>query len=130
MTTKQQRTAAKLAKLKRNADIMAMYAAGTEVRTIATTLDSSQTTIFRVLRENGIQLKENRHFTDATISRAIELYLTPENSIKYILEETGIKSEQTLYRYLKECNVPLRNSIEVVRSEDFKILGLNPKINL
>lgn len=104
-----QRDEAKLAKLKRNADIMAMYAAGTDVRTMANDLNTSQATIFRVLADNGIELKDNRHFTDNTINRAIELYNAPENSIKYILEQTNIKSEQTLYRYLKDRNVPLRS---------------------
>lgn len=105
-----QRAEAKLKKLKRNADIMVLYADGVDVRSIATAVDSSQATIFRVLADNGITLKNNRHFTDETINRAIELYNAPENSIKYILEQTGIKSEQTLYRYLNERNVPMRST--------------------
>lgn len=104
-----QRAEAKFAKIKRNADIMAMYADGTDVRTIANDLNTSQATIFRVLADNGVVLKDNRHFTDNTINRAIELYNAPENSIKYILEQTGIRSEQTLYRYLKDNNIPLRS---------------------
>ena len=107
--TAKQRAEAKLKKIKRNADIMAMYADGTDVRTIANDLHTSQATIFRVLADNGVELKDNRHFTNDTINRAIELYNQPENSIKYILEQTGIKSEQTLYRYLKDCNVTLRS---------------------
>lgn len=103
-----QRTAAKLAKIKRNENILLLYANGTGLRDMAKQLDISQATIFRVLRENGIELKDNRHFTNETITRAIELYNQPENSIKYILEQTGIKSEQTLYRYLSEQNAPLR----------------------
>ena len=103
-----QRTAARLAKIKRNEDILSLYSKGTTLRNMAELLDVSQATIFRVLRENGIELKDNRHFTNETITRAIELYNQPENSIKYILEQTGIKSEQTLYRYLSKNNVTLR----------------------
>lgn len=103
-----QRTAARLAKIKRNEDILSLYSKGTTLRNMAELLDVSQTTIFRVLADNGVELKDNRHFTNDTIARAIELYNQPENSIKYILEQTGIKSEQTLYRYLSKNNVPLR----------------------
>ena len=103
-----QRTAARLAKIKRNEDILSLYSKGTTLRNMAELLDVSQTTIFRVLADNGVELKDNRHFTNDTINRAIELYNQPENSIKYILEQTGIKSEQTLYRYLSKNNVPLR----------------------
>ena len=103
-----QRTAARLAKIKRNEDILSLYSKGTTLRNMAELLDVSQTTIFRVLADNGVELKDNRHFTNDTINRAIELYNQPENSIKYILEQTGIKSEQTLYRYLSKNNVTLR----------------------
>ena len=103
-----QRTAARLAKIKRNEDILSLYSKGTTLRNMAELLDVSQATIFRVLADNGVELKDNRHFTNDTINRAIELYNQPENSIKYILEQTGIKSEQTLYRYLSEHNVTLR----------------------
>ena len=103
-----QRTAARLAKIKRNEDILSLYSKGTTLRNMAELLDVSQATIFRVLADNGVELKDNRHFTNDTINRAIELYNQPENSIKYILEQTGIKSEQTLYRYLSKNNVTLR----------------------
>jgi transposase len=105
--TKKQRTEAALAKLNRNQQIIALYTDGTDVRTISTTMDVSQSTIFNVLEKNNIPLKIN-HFTTATIQYAISLYNAPENTIKYILEQTGIRSEQTLYRHLKENNVPLR----------------------
>ena len=79
-----QRTAAKLAKIKRNEDILSLYSKGTTLRNMAELLDVSQATIFRVLADNGVELKDNRHFTNDTITRAIELYNEQENSIKYI----------------------------------------------
>ena len=102
------RTAARLAKIKRNEDILSLYSKGTALRDMAELLDVSQETMFRVLADNGVELKDNRHFTNETITRAIELYNQPENGIKSILEQTGIKSEQTLYRYLSKNNVTLR----------------------
>ncbi len=107
MTQKQQRATARLAKLNRNQQIITLYKDGTDIRTIANTLNISQATIFRVLSDNNIELKAN-HFTTETIQYAIDLYKVPENTIKYILEHSGIKSEQTLYRHLKENNIPLR----------------------
>ena len=106
-----QRTAARLAKIKRNEDILSLYSKGTALRNMAELLEVSQATIFRVLADNDIELKGNRHFNNDTVLRAVELYNQPENSIKYILSQTGIKSEQTLYRYLSEQNVPLRKQI-------------------
>lgn len=129
MTQKQQRTNARLAKLNRNQQIITLYKDGTDIRTIAATLNISQATIFRVLLDNNIPLKAN-HFTTETIQYAIELYNVPENTIKYILLHSGIKSEQTLYRHLKENNVPLRNDIDIIRSNDTKILSSNISLNL
>jgi len=93
---KKQRAEAALKKIKRNEQIIELYTGGTSVRIIAADLDISQATIFRVLTDNKITLKSN-HFTTATIEYAIDLYNAPENTIKSILEQTGIRSEQTLY---------------------------------
>lgn len=106
--TKKQRAEAALAKLHRNEHIITSYTTGMSVRTIADTLHISQATIFRVLKLNHVETKNNFQFNKATISQAIALYAVPENSINYILQQTGIRSEQTLYRHLHDNGVKLR----------------------
>lgn len=108
--TRQQRADAKLAKIKRDEQIISLYSDGTFVRDIASMLSISQATIFRVLKSNNISLKYFR-FTTATIQHAINLYNDSVNTIDSILEQTGIRSEQTLYRHLNDNNIPLRKSI-------------------
>lgn len=99
---------AKLKKLKRDEEIVKLYNSGITIKDMVKQLSASESTIFRVLKAHDIALKDNKHFKEETIQHAIKLYEDESNTINHILSTTGIKSEQTLYRYLNERNVTLR----------------------
>lgn len=122
--TKQQRAEAKLRKLNRNETIVALYTTGETVKQIMIQAEVGEATIFSVLKKAGIELKANKHFTEAAISHAMELYKDPANTIRHILTTTGIRSEQTLYRYLTERNIPRRKTdLHYCKSVFFNTIG-------
>ena len=108
--TKQERTEARLKKLKRNETVVELYKRGTTISQIMEEARIGEATIFSVLKKAGIELKQNKHFTEVAITHAIELYKDNANTIRHILNTTGIRSEQTLYRYLTERGVERRKN--------------------
>lgn len=62
-----------------------------------------------------------------------KLYKAKKHTIKQIIKETGVRSEQTIYRILDENNIPRRPKREVVMkatiSFDKKTAGIIKKEN-
>lgn len=83
------------------------YIAGVALREIAKKSKVSQTTIMKVLRKNEVPLRDGKQISEDSERLTVELYKSGE-SIARIMAETGIRSEQTIYRILRESGVEKR----------------------
>ena len=83
------------------------YIAGVALREIARKSHVSQTTIMKVLRKNEVPLRDGKQISEESERLTIDLYKSGE-SIARIKVATGIRSEQTIYRILRESGVEKR----------------------
>lgn len=83
------------------------YLANWPIKKIVAYGNLSQTTVMAILRRNNIPLREGRRISKAQREEAVVLYAAG-NPIKEIMRLCEIKSEQTIYRILREASVPIR----------------------
>lgn len=95
----------------RDAKVINLYNQGMKIKQIMQEANVAEGTVFRILMIHNIPRRDNKHFNQSKINEAIRMYADASNSILHILEVTGIKSEQTLYRYLKESGVERRRNM-------------------
>lgn len=95
-------------KAERDEKVCTLYNAGASIPEIIKETNVPESTIFRILKKNNVQLRDGRSTSKQREDKVITLYESNTNTIKGIMSETGIKSEQTIYRILKERNIPLR----------------------
>ena len=88
-----------------------LYAKRMPLRKLASYANLSQTTCLKILRENGVAMRNGRTITKEQEDDVIRLYYDGL-SILDIIEKTGVKSEQTIYRIFRDHNVKRRRNTE------------------
>lgn len=89
------------------------YIAGVALREIAQKSHVSQTTIMKVLRKNEVPLRDGKQISEESERLTVELYKSGK-SIAIIMAETGIRSEQTIYRILRDAGTTTRRKQKAV----------------
>lgn len=92
--------------------ILKLYKDGDTIKNIASELLCSESTIRRVIRDSDTPIRVSSRpavYTDSAKEKVVELY-TEGLSILDIIEATQIRSEQTIYRILKEKDVTRRRN--------------------
>ncbi|MEG1684547.1 MAG: hypothetical protein RR319_01180 [Bacteroides sp.] len=84
------------------------YNKGVLLREIAKTSDVSDATIMKVLRRNKVTLRKRKQISPEKEKLIVCLYRAGE-SIARIKLESNVKSEQTIYRILKDAKIQLRS---------------------
>lgn len=79
---------------------MQQYSDGWPLRKIAAYASISQATLMKIVRESGIPMRENCTYNAEKRAYVQRLYNKGMN-ISEIMKETGIRSEQTIYRIVK-----------------------------
>ncbi len=79
---------------------MQQYSDGWPLRKIAAYASISQTTLMKIVREAGVPTRGNCTYNAAKRAAVQRLY-NKGMSIADIMKETGIRSEQTIYRMVK-----------------------------
>ena len=80
--------------------VVRQYAEGWPLRKIAAYASISQTTLMEIVRESGVPLRGNNTYNATKRAEVQELY-DRGLSIMDIMKNTGIRSEQTIYRIVK-----------------------------
>lgn len=83
------------------------YAERWTIRKIAAYASMSQTTVMAILKRNGIELRGRKTITDDKELLVVQMYLDGY-TIKDIITKSGVKSEQTIYRILRDKNIKLK----------------------
>lgn len=83
------------------------YRNGISLKEIATKSHISETTLMAILRRNNIPLRNGKRLSPEQEDRVVVLYKSGEAILK-IMAETGIKSEQTIYRILRDAGIEKR----------------------
>ena len=93
-------------------DAIALYEKGNSLKGIAAATGLSATTVWRTIKNSQIEMRPNKppvKYDQDVQNRLIELY-SSNRPILEIMKELGIKSEQTVYRLLRENGVELRKN--------------------
>lgn len=77
------------------------------LKKIATYANLSQTTVLAILRRRNIPLRDGKRLSSVQEHQVVELYNEGVPIID-IMSQTGIKSEQTIYRILRDAEVVRR----------------------
>ena len=85
------------------------YREGMPIRSISAISGISQTTIMKILREEGVTLRENKATPIAKKRNVMRLYKEGK-SIRDIMKIAGVKSEQTIYVILDEYKLERRRN--------------------
>lgn len=88
-------------------DICREYQQNEKIRIIACEYNVSQATIMAVLRRNNIPLRDRKRIIP-DIEEAVTVLYREGKSIIEIMQLTGVKSQQTIYRILRDHNVERR----------------------
>lgn len=85
------------------------YTNGVPFREIARKSHISDATLMRALRRNEIPLRQGKQISPEKEKLVVDLYKKGE-SIALIKSESGVKSEQTIYRILRDAGVERRRN--------------------
>ena len=85
------------------------YNNGILLREIAEKSHISEVTIMKVLRRNKVPLRKGKQISPEKEKYVVDLYKNGE-SIALIKSESGVKSEQTIYRILRDAGVERRRN--------------------
>lgn len=83
------------------------YSSGVLLREIAEKSHISSATVMKVLRRNKVPLRQGKQVSPEKENIVVDLYIAGE-SIAIIKSESGVKSEQTIYRILRDVGVERR----------------------
>lgn len=85
------------------------YAENWTLRKIASSANLSQSTVMAILKRRNIPLRNGKQLSAEQEQKVIALYSAgaPINEIK---EKSDVKSEQTIYRILRDAGVGRRNT--------------------
>lgn len=81
--------------------VVEQYADGWPIRKIAAYASISQTTVMKIVREAGIPLRGKEVQYGPDVQALVQALYDKGASILAIMEQTGIRSEQTIYRLVK-----------------------------
>lgn len=87
--------------------ICEQYRNGIPLKEIASKSQISQSTVMAILRRNGVELRNGKQITPIQEDLVVRMYNSGV-SIASIKSETGVKSEQTIYRILNDAGVEKR----------------------
>lgn len=87
--------------------ICEQYRNGIPLKEIASKSQISQSTVMAILRRNGVELRNRKQITPIQEDSVVKMYRSGA-SIANIKSETGVKSEQTIYRILNDAGVEKR----------------------
>lgn len=96
-------------KTEKETKVCDLYKKGLPVPDIILKTNTPETTVFNILRKNKIELRKGRSISKQREDKVVALYNDNSTTIKGIMKKTGIKSEQTIYRILKERKVILKS---------------------
>lgn len=85
------------------------YLANWNLKKIAAFANMSHVTVLAILRRRGIPLREGKRLLKEQEDKVVELYNEGE-SIVEIKNKTDVKSEQTIYRILRDAGVERRRN--------------------
>lgn len=88
-------------------DICRDYQQNEKIRVIAKDYNVTQATVMAVLRRNNIPLRDRKRIIPDIEEAVIALYREGKAIIE-IMQLTGVKSQQTIYRILRDHNVERR----------------------
>lgn len=88
-------------------DICRDYQQNEKIRVIAKDYNITQATVMAVLRRNNIPLRDRKRIIP-DIEEAVTVLYREGKSIIEIMQLTGVKSQQTIYRILRDHNVERR----------------------
>jgi predicted DNA-binding transcriptional regulator AlpA len=94
-------------------EAVTLYEKGNSLKEIAAATGLSVSTVWRTIKNSQIEMRPNKppvKFDRELQERMVKLYADPNNTIRYVMDTVGIKSEQTLYRLLRENGVELRKN--------------------
>jgi len=77
------------------------------LRKIAAYASISQTTVMAVLRRNNIEFRGRKTISPEQESNVVRMYLDGY-TIKDIISSSGVRSEQTIYRILRDKDIKLK----------------------
>lgn len=83
------------------------YVNGLTLKEIATFAGISSSSIMAILRRNNISLRNGKRLTPKQEEMVIALYGAGAKIAK-IKEDSGVKSEQTIYRILRDAGIKQR----------------------
>lgn len=83
------------------------YRNGFILKDIAMKYHVSQSTVMAILRRNGVELRNGKQISMKQKEAVVKLY-NSGSSISSIKSETGVKSEQTIYRILNDAGIEKR----------------------
>lgn len=91
--------------------VVELYAKGMALRKIAAYASLSQTTVLKIVREAGAELRGTKaQYREEEQARVRKLYAEGK-SIKDIMRLTGIRSEQTIYRFVQAARRKRKNTM-------------------
>lgn len=88
-------------------DICRDYQQNEKIRVIAKDYNVTQATVMAVLRRNNIPLRDRKRIIP-DIEESVTVLYREGKSIIEIMQLTGVKSQQTIYRILRDHNVERR----------------------
>ena len=83
------------------------YRDGVTLRQIAEKSHISEATVMKVLRRNEVPLRQGKQISPEREKQVVDLYIEGK-SIARIKSDSSVKSEQTIYRILREAGVGRR----------------------
>lgn len=90
------------------------YEAGLPLREISKRVGVSQATIISVIRKYDIPLRGKRRTSSDKKELVVQLY-NQGLTIDDIIEQSGVKSEQTIYQILNEKGIPRRVKLDTAK---------------
>lgn len=83
------------------------YRNGIPLKVIASKSHITESTVMAALRRNGVELRNGKRISPAQEESVIRMYSSGA-SIASIRSETGVRSEQTIYRILNDAGIEKR----------------------
>lgn len=90
------------------------YIGNWTLKKIAAYANLSQVTVLAILKRRNIPLRGGKRLATVQECQVVELY-NEGMSIIDIMTQTGVKSEQTIYRILRDVGVKLRRKRRTVK---------------
>lgn len=86
------------------------YSANWSLKKIAAFANLSQVTVLAILKRREIPLRAGKRLTKEQEEKVVGLYSSTSLSILDIMTATGVKSEQTIYRILRDAGTKRRRN--------------------